>query len=883
MRRQPLQSFIYREGYNDSLDPLSGNTTTSAQGSCNSFILGDGINRPFKGYYSQGTNSGSRIAVQLGSSWGGLMDYTNVTASGSFIKDALNSLYAIGAGKLSYEGTKIEQGTGTFSVPDTDFNTTTNVITEVGHGLTTGQPVLISSNVGLITVSGTALTATTSYYAIVLSSSTFKLAYTYTAAMAGTPVIDFTAVAAGNVTFSYGNDLTASTVLQVATVATNTNWYSYYDQAGLGQSDAPEVTVPVTPGTGYTGLINGAISFKIAAIRDRSQTGQDISSTGPIPVKGIASTTSAVVVPVNQTVKITFPTAQSGQTHWAVFATKQGFGGTGVFLRIGYRTSSATDATWIWAISEATVAAGGGATRTLEFDFQDGDLYPEEAWILDYQPPPGTHFLRLENCGIVLGCYDGTVCAVSLPNFLESYDPFHLLYLPEPVTAVLHRLTDDFAYVAGRNSIHAIQYVGYRGDDLPSATLTTISPDVGIAKQCNWCQASNTIVAFLEGKGLVRMSNGGNGQVLIDYEFGKEVAWLTKDWTTDTVVTWNPSTQSVVAGYGNVSVSYCFETQVWGNPVYNSDAGITGDWLSGIPSRGSLIVSLNNSGTHTAYAYDNNTSTTRMPISTISRWQSAVQGARSNNLYELESGVRVGTNGEPIIMGVHTNLFRTFYRTVAMTASSNVVTASSAIFNDTYTGKWIAMFGTGIGSQSMSIDTGTDIITIASTAGMIAGQAITVSTDGGVLPSPLVQGTIYYVIILSSTTIKLATTYANALAGTAINLTGGISPPFFVDINFLIGKLTYATTTTCTLTTISGASLSPQNSVSGMYALIGNYFRQVTPQRDAEEHLLNMRPAIQNCRSFCVSVYQPTDAITGALFSSTVFGTASDSSVVRVT
>lgn len=54
---------------------------------------------------------------------------------------------------------------------------------------------------------------------------------------------------------------------------------------------------------------------------------------------------------------------------------------------------------------------------------------------------------------------------------------------------------------------------------------------------------------------------------------------------------------------------------------------------------------------------------------------------------------------------------------------------------------------------------------------MPTGTRITVSTTG-TLPAPLVGGaTVYYTIRQSSTTSKLATTLANALAGTAINIT----------------------------------------------------------------------------------------------------------------
>ncbi len=62
-----------------------------------------------------------------------------------------------------------------------------------------------------------------------------------------------------------------------------------------------------------------------------------------------------------------------------------------------------------------------------------------------------------------------------------------------------------------------------------------------------------------------------------------------------------------------------------------------------------------------------------------------------------------------------------------------------------------------------------NVLTVASTASFITGSPVLVS--GGSLPSPLVANINYYVIILSNTTMSLATSYANALSNTAISLT----------------------------------------------------------------------------------------------------------------
>ena len=64
--------------------------------------------------------------------------------------------------------------------------------------------------------------------------------------------------------------------------------------------------------------------------------------------------------------------------------------------------------------------------------------------------------------------------------------------------------------------------------------------------------------------------------------------------------------------------------------------------------------------------------------------------------------------------------------------------------------------------------TGTEIITVS--LDITTGQEIRFTTTG-VIPDPLVAGTVYYAIRVDATHIKVATTLTLALAGTAVDLT----------------------------------------------------------------------------------------------------------------
>jgi hypothetical protein len=67
------------------------------------------------------------------------------------------------------------------------------------------------------------------------------------------------------------------------------------------------------------------------------------------------------------------------------------------------------------------------------------------------------------------------------------------------------------------------------------------------------------------------------------------------------------------------------------------------------------------------------------------------------------------------------------------------------------------------------VDTGTDTITETS-HGFTTGQSVIYNADTGSVTG-LTSGTTYFIISASANTFKLATSYANAIAGTAIDLT----------------------------------------------------------------------------------------------------------------
>jgi hypothetical protein len=98
-----------------------------------------------------------------------------------------------------------------------------------------------------------------------------------------------------------------------------------------------------------------------------------------------------------------------------------------------------------------------------------------------------------------------------------------------------------------------------------------------------------------------------------------------------------------------------------------------------------------------------------------------------------------------------------YYRVTTVTTATAQSTTNTLAFGDTFTA-----------------DASTDIITMTSTANrpsnILTGTRVQLTTTT-TLPAGLALATNYYVIKVSDSTFKLATSYANAVAGTAINIT----------------------------------------------------------------------------------------------------------------
>lgn len=120
------------------------------------------------------------------------------------------------------------------------------------------------------------------------------------------------------------------------------------------------------------------------------------------------------------------------------------------------------------------------------------------------------------------------------------------------------------------------------------------------------------------------------------------------------------------------------------------------------------------------------------------------------------------------------------------------------------------------------VNTTTDVITVGGVTVPATGTPVfyyaETSGAAGTAATPLVHGTKYYTIYVSDTTLKLATTNANAIAGTAINLTGTGNANQFLEFvkNDAFGGI-YNTVSAIMPTKRVNVSVNPRSRLTDFY------------------------------------------------------------------
>jgi hypothetical protein len=276
----------------------------------------------------------------------------------------------------------------------------------------------------------------------------------------------------------------------------------------------------------------------------------------------------------------------------------------------------------------------------------------------------------------------------------------------------------------------------------------------------------------------MRLTAGGTASTDIDVEFGGDGANGTEAWSTYTSWFWRVIMEQpgVAVGFGTADAS---------------NKGLVTSYTPVTKSKVKTVSSANYTVTDSD-GYDTILVATGSVDRTITLPAVATNAGRTLTIKKTDAGSGVGggagfrvlidTPGSETIDGAAQNYLSEQYSYVTLvcdgsnwsviaccdwleyqhSTSSAGISVSNA-YED-------AFYATAFTFAAADVNTTNDTIT-HTTHGLLTGQVLNFASSEVTLPSPLAVSTAYYVIVVDANTIKLATSYANAIAGTQIDIT----------------------------------------------------------------------------------------------------------------
>lgn len=206
-------------------------------------------------------------------------------------------------------------------------NTTTNEITAVAHGLTTGDRFRLRNVGGALPASTPALAGATDLFAVRTGADTLKISDTNAHALAGTGIFDLTGSGSGTTTVEYGLPYCVPRILangsQVFSADLNADWNSLVALYDLLTGQAQSVWGSVSLAVGITGGIvvsggvvaaNGGITVPSGQAVALNGTTTLTTGTGAVTLGGtlaLSGTTSPTAITATTTINDWAPTGLS--------------------------------------------------------------------------------------------------------------------------------------------------------------------------------------------------------------------------------------------------------------------------------------------------------------------------------------------------------------------------------------------------------------------------------------------------------------------------------------------------------------------------------------------------------------------------------------------
>jgi hypothetical protein len=284
--------------------------------------------------------------------------------------------------------------------------------------------------------------------------------------------------------------------------------------------------------------------------------------------------------------------AAMGYDRMGVGVTQWGFGSTGPHYM--YPINSGGE----FAISD--LGTVDGVADSLELDWASSELQGQDLAPLSDDPPPASVFAAaLEDVVAVIGAFGdlddgvslespGTVIAVSLRIYIESYPADQYLYLPGASIGVVQRPSQGFDYIGGADFMCALSYTGAE----PPLALQTIWDSTGIAAQGNMFAGEGGRLYCFSNGGAIRIGRLGEPET----EWASEVADDMRAWTPkDVVGGWDDQYKLAIFFHHQEARAYNTQLDKWCPPLKFDEIFSAGEIVAAaVTVKGQLYFSTKN-------------------------------------------------------------------------------------------------------------------------------------------------------------------------------------------------------------------------------------------------------------------------------------------------
>lgn len=649
------------EGLDDAVD-LRGGLDDYARGSRN--LMPDGVkqSRPFRGL--QYLAAGARRQFQIKDTWGGLDDVSGQTASGSLFSTIADMLVYIGRGQVSLEGTNISGA--------------------------------IASN---------------------LLRFLLKFNGSYTHAKSGPYVAGLPEPSAPQ----FGT-ITDSRFTSIALTGATAVKYARLRETTGGRSRASVSSVVLT------GLV-GKIPFCVVPAAISGQTHHIFFAIDPKLGLGNYYRAARANPFTNaefteEDVERTITTADAfhganqfydslGRLTAADIGKRVEFLSSGISVPPGTVITGLTSPYQADLSNNVTITTGGsfnntakiisyvgGIDRGIALNLQSSTLTEEVAWIYDFPPPTGSHAFQLETRMFIVGYADasnksgsagadanGTVLLPSISDYFESYDPRYPTYLPEAVIDVLSDGMSSYKFLGGKNGIYAAQFLNVTNST--PVTLSVLLRGEGITTPSNWCARENAIYLFSAKGRPVRITEGG----VVDLSFAAKVLHKMRNWDPlKVVVSSHPEGGGVVYSCEGEAEFFDETTNRWSSELSLNDFA-PGVAISSVTTQSSLILTMENGSTRTAYHFDRGTGSF---VCAVGHYQNQPEPQKYKVIQKLKAEAVCDRIDKNLFVGIHANTLPTHVTDGQINSGSSLFNSASAKFTNELKGSYILIKGAGI-------------------------------------------------------------------------------------------------------------------------------------------------------------------------------------------